>query len=223
VTLKFIQDKVNEQGKIIYSEYVINSMAGEQADEGAPGMQGRILMAKKPAASPAFGGARRGSYGASGDDSATPKHYVQTQVVTIDVADGELSFEEQGKGAEYQKGRGMTPGTSDWTKTWPVYFKNAEKLEVLSSTEYKHRMNPVMTYQDDPAYFELVVHMASGKPVTRHIKTVSGGKHPMIMESSESIQEFALHFHDEETANRVAKALIHAIELCGGGAKPEPF
>jgi hypothetical protein len=31
-----------------------------------------------------------------------------------------------------------------------------------------------------------------------------------------------LHFRDEETASRLAKALTHAIELCGGGNK-DPF
>ncbi|HSZ62083.1 MAG TPA: hypothetical protein VK828_09805 [Terriglobales bacterium] len=30
-------------------------------------------------------------------------------------------------------------------------------------------------------------------------------------------------FTDEEMANRVAKAMVHAVELCGGGSKPEPF
>jgi hypothetical protein len=30
-------------------------------------------------------------------------------------------------------------------------------------------------------------------------------------------------FFDEQLANRVAKALVHAVELCGGGSKPEPF
>lgn len=30
-------------------------------------------------------------------------------------------------------------------------------------------------------------------------------------------------FHDEDTANRVAKAVVHAIETCGGGSAPEPF
>jgi hypothetical protein len=32
-----------------------------------------------------------------------------------------------------------------------------------------------------------------------------------------------LAFRDEETASRVAKALVHAVELCGGGGQPEPF
>jgi hypothetical protein len=30
-------------------------------------------------------------------------------------------------------------------------------------------------------------------------------------------------FSDEQMANRVAKAIVHAVELCGGGGKPEPF
>jgi len=30
-------------------------------------------------------------------------------------------------------------------------------------------------------------------------------------------------FSDEDVANRVAKAMIHAVELCGSGSKPEPF
>lgn len=31
------------------------------------------------------------------------------------------------------------------------------------------------------------------------------------------------NFYDEDPANRVAKALVHAVELCGGGKKDEPF
>jgi hypothetical protein len=30
-------------------------------------------------------------------------------------------------------------------------------------------------------------------------------------------------FFEEELTNRVAKAMVHAFELCGGGGKPEPF
>ncbi len=30
-------------------------------------------------------------------------------------------------------------------------------------------------------------------------------------------------FSDEQLVDRVAKALVHAVELCGGGSKPEPF
>ena len=30
-------------------------------------------------------------------------------------------------------------------------------------------------------------------------------------------------FFEEQLANRVAKAMVHAVELCGGGGPPEPF
>jgi hypothetical protein len=30
------------------------------------------------------------------------------------------------------------------------------------------------------------------------------------------------HIGQEEMANRIAKAMVHAVELCGGGSKPEP-
>jgi hypothetical protein len=117
----------------------------------------------------------------------------------------------------------MLPVSSDWTKTWSVYFKNIERLEVISATDYKHRVKPTMTYQDDPPYFELVIHLAPGKSVQRHIQTTPSARRGRTVESDDSIHEFALHFRDEDTANRAAKAMVHAVELCGGGSQPEPF
>ncbi len=39
----------------------------------------------------------------------------------------------------------------------------------------------------------------------------------------EKIGRHYFEFSDEQMADRVAKALQHAVELCGGGTKPEPF
>jgi hypothetical protein len=36
-------------------------------------------------------------------------------------------------------------------------------------------------------------------------------------------QDPTIRFYEQEMADRVAKALVHAVELCGGGPKPEPF
>jgi hypothetical protein len=36
-------------------------------------------------------------------------------------------------------------------------------------------------------------------------------------------QDPTIRFYEQELADRVAKALVHAVELCGGGPKPEPF
>jgi hypothetical protein len=35
--------------------------------------------------------------------------------------------------------------------------------------------------------------------------------------------DYSISFYEQETADRVAKAMVHAVELCGGGPKPEPF
>jgi hypothetical protein len=216
-TLKFIQEKVNQQGKIVYVETVTDSVTGESAGENYP------------AARPAGGLARQSAFAskkgyAAGGGSA-PQRSAETQVVVVDPIGGALSFQENGSDSELQKaGWGiMLPVSSDWTKTWSVYFKNIEKLEVLSSPDYKHRANPAMTYQDDPSYFELVIHLAGGKSVARHIQTTPSGRRGRTVESDDSIHEFALHFRDEDTANRAAKAMVHAVELCGGGSQPEPF
>jgi hypothetical protein len=217
VTLKFIQDKVNEQGKIVYVESATNSLTGESASENAWGRSA------KPAG-PMF--ARAASKkGAAGGGDASAEHFAYTQVVAIDPVSGALSLQEEGTSMEVVKiGLGMMmPMAENWTKTWPVYFKNIEKLEVLSSADYKHRVNPAENYQDDPPYFELVIHMAAGRAVPRHTQAVPSNRHGKTTQSDDSIREFALHFRDEETANRVAKAAIHAIEMCGGGSQPEPF
>jgi hypothetical protein len=36
-------------------------------------------------------------------------------------------------------------------------------------------------------------------------------------------EEYFFPFTDANLADRVAKAMLHAVELCGGGSKPEPF
>jgi hypothetical protein len=45
---------------------------------------------------------------------------------------------------------------------------------------------------------------------------------PNLLEDAEP-DSYDFYFHDEDTANRVAKAVVHAIEQCGGGSQPEPF
>jgi hypothetical protein len=42
-----------------------------------------------------------------------------------------------------------------------------------------------------------------------------------VRKNSKGVNEFL--FFDEQMANRVAKAMVHAVELCGGGSTPEPF
>ena len=225
-TLKFIQDKVNQQGKIVYVETVTDSVTGESAGEkyaAAAADPVRLVSFAAQSAAPRASPARKGFAGAYGGGSALQRS-AETQVVAVDPI-GALSFQENGSDMDVRRaGFGiMVPVMADWTKTWTVYFKNIERLEVISATDYKHRLKPAMTYQDDPPYFELVVHLAAGKSVQRHSHTAPSGKYGRSADSDDSIQEFALHFRDEDTANRAAKAMIHAIELCGGGSQPDLF
>jgi len=218
--LKFIQEKVNQQGKIVYVETVTDSVTGESASENYPAARS----GKMAGAAFARGPAKKGSVSAAGGGSS-PERNAETQVVAVDPVGGAISLQENGSDSEIVRaGFGMMlPVSSDWTKTWAVYFKNIERLEVISATDYKHRAKPAMTYQDDPPYFELVIHLAAGKSVQRHIVTTPSARHGRTVETDDSIHEFALHFRDEDTANRAAKAMVHAVELCGGGSQPEPF
>jgi hypothetical protein len=215
-TLKFIQDKVNQQGKIVYVETVTDSVTGESVGDNYPAAKPAGLAHQKAFA------AKKG-YAAGG--GSAPQRSAETQVVVVDPIGGALFFRENGSDTKVQRaGFGvMLPVMQDWTKTWSVNFKNVEKLEVLSSPDYKHRVKPANAYQDDPPYFELVIHLAAGKSVQRHIQTVPSGRRGRTVESDENIQEFALHFRDEDAANRAAKAMVHAVELCGGGSQPELF
>jgi hypothetical protein len=83
-----------------------------------------------------------------------------------------------------------------------ISFRRVEKLEVATEQDANNRRHaqagqPALTYKTDPVVYRLDV-------------TYLGG------------EDLVLHFRDEEIANRVAKAMLHAIELCGGGSK-EPF
>ncbi|MGO9317582.1 MAG: hypothetical protein ACLPXT_06915 [Terracidiphilus sp.] len=180
VTLKFIQDKVNQQGAIVYVESWNNPV--------------------------------------SGTSSTARESSVETHVVSVDPAGG-LSLQQAFKSLT------TTPNdlTQTATGTWQMQFKDVEKLEVLNAMDFKHRRSPQMVFQNDPPYFEVLVHLMPGKTVQHHTVKVESGKNGKTTESNDNIGEFVLHFRDEETANRVAKAMIHAVELCGGGSKPEPF
>jgi len=188
VTLKFIQDKVNQQGSISYSESIINASTGENLGTSTQMSQ-------------------------------------EIQVVAVDPAGG-LSLQEKVSVAL----SGLGSITSNGISTWQVNFKDLDRLEVMSSGDYKHSVAQGYVYQDSPQFFELIVHLASGKIVRQHSRITVCSRGIIIPKQSCKPQEsdanggvFLLHFRNEETADRVAKAMIHAIDLCGGGSPPEPF
>jgi hypothetical protein len=69
-----------------------------------------------------------------------------------------------------------------------------------------------------PVFF---VELSASKTLfIRHESNTIDKQAPVV--TDKPLKEAGLVFRDEETANRVAKAILHAVELCGGGNK-EPF
>jgi len=66
----------------------------------------------------------------------------------------------------------------------------------------------------------LKVLMTTEKSVHNH--HFKKGK-PRPKDDTESGIWIAGRIFDEDFANRLAKAMLHAVELCGGGSQPEPF
>ena len=81
-------------------------------------------------------------------------------------------------------------------------FRRVEKLEVATAQDADNRAiaragEKALTEKTEPVVYRLYVGYLG-----------TGG--------------MFLYFRDEEIANRVAKAMLHAVELCGGGSK-DPF
>ena len=143
----------------------------------------------------------------TGENHGNQEMSFETQVVTIDQAGG-LSLQQFAKLSWINQ-----------TNIWQMYFKDVGKLEVLSAADYGHNSDPRYAVQIDPPFFVIVVHLTTGKTIRQHRTMVYSGKHGKTVEDDKNDSEFILRFHDEETADRVAKAMLHAVELCGGGNK----
>jgi hypothetical protein len=171
-TMKYIQDKVNQQGKIACVESGSNPATG--------------------ASIPQF------------------PYSEESQVIAVDPA-GELSVQKY-------------YAATNVTATWRLNFKDVGKLEVLSASDSYHRENPEFEYQFNPPFFYLYIHLIGGRTVQKHVSIgYAGVWHDKTRSSDSSTGELRLAFRDEESADRAAKAFVHAVELCGGGSKPELF
>ncbi len=88
-------------------------------------------------------------------------------------------------------------------------FREVEKIEVIPPDE-------------DSPLFTLRLLMTTNKSVhTRYTDQEKKKSHWALGDSDRGSMRW--WFKDDDVANRVAKALLHAVELCGGGSKPEPF
>jgi hypothetical protein len=129
-------------------------------------------------------------------------------------------------------GKTLKPGyTADDFRTHTVEtdtipFKQVEKITVekmqdLTNQAYAEAAHPEITVTVTPSVFYVKL-WASSAIFAVHTSTTNGRRAPVEKDVASKINGFT--FRDEETANKVAKAMAHAMELCGGGVpKKELF
>jgi hypothetical protein len=94
-------------------------------------------------------------------------------------------------------------GGTEWDIDRRLSLRRIEKIEVMPLDEVYVRRNTRSGTQS--------VRIATSPPIyALHLTIVDG-------------QWRDVTFGDEELANRVAKAMVHAAELCGAGGDKEPF
>jgi hypothetical protein len=132
------------------------------------------------------------------------------------------------------KGRTLKPGgsvTADDLHTQTVEtdttsFKQVEKITVEKQQDVKNQAlaeaaHPEITVTVTPPVFYVKL-WASSAVFSGHISTTKGKQAPVEKDATSKTN--GITFRDEETANKVAKAMTHAMELCGGGVtKKELF
>jgi hypothetical protein len=107
-----------------------------------------------------------------------------------------------------------------------VQLKDVEGIIVENAGDHFGRFqaengHPEATGTVAPAVFDLSLAASKSVFFVHRFYLQSGESRPKT-EYDGSFREVSFTFRDEDSANRVAKALTHAIELCGGGNK-DPF
>jgi len=116
-------------------------------------------------------------------------------------------------------GKALTEGTYDQRVqiASTVYFRDVEGIAVESRQVSQNRSfvalgHPELSVVVEPSIF--VVQLSASKPVfSARLSTTIGSGAPQVSDNTGAVTEFLLR--DEERANRVAKAMRHAVELCG--------
>jgi hypothetical protein len=135
---------------------------------------------------------------------------------------------------ELPKGKVLKPGgstTADDLHTHivemdTISFKEIEKITVekyqdIANQGLVEAAHPEITATVTPPVF-YVKFWASTAVFSVHTSTTKGSRAPVEKDAASKTNGFI--FRDEDTANRVAKAMTHAMELCGGGVtKKELF
>ena len=116
-------------------------------------------------------------------------------------------------------------------------FRDVGRLEVNTFTDYRNNASAALKEAMGRLFGSTSAGSTSDSPDDTHITTevyflsafLSAGKKATVRSaspdnsSSEADVTPGLVFHDEDMAKRVAKAMVHAVELCGVSKEKEPF
>jgi hypothetical protein len=189
-TMKFIQDKLNEQGEVNYTVRRSGDSSGDDRSTR-----------KTPAtpATPATPTKGRGSQASNGPSR-------QSDEVTSVAADPRTcQVSLQKRDLVY-----MNP-----VPQYRFSFRDAEKLMVMP---LKDALNRAAADRGEPQNVEEVAPDISALLIQFKGKKL----HRQWGNQGSDEQQLRLVFREDELAQRMAKAMVHAIELCGGGSK-DPF
>jgi uncharacterized FlaG/YvyC family protein len=188
-TMQFIQDRMNNQGSVGYIE--------TRSNLSAETFRKYYVIS-----------------GVVADASACTLQTTETYLIRIEV-DADNTYIEGGK-----------PVTGDdllrrYVYTKIIHLRDVESIRVESKQDAINRDNaenahPEITVSVVPAVYSL--GLVASKQVFTYHASYTVGKQP-AKERDVPTKELDFSFRDEETANRLAKAFTHAIELCGGGDK----
>jgi hypothetical protein len=193
--MQFIQEKLSQQGRVGWAETRSN----------LPGVTYRNFVSVADVMA---------------DPEACTLYITETFDETVDMPKGKtLSMGGKQLGAEDLRGHKVETDT--------ISFKQIEhvgvvKIQDVHNQQFVQAAHPEITATVTPPVFFLGLSSSNALAVTSHTSTTSGGQAPV--EKDVTNKSAAIAIRDEDTANRLAKAMTHAMELCGGGvAKKELF
>jgi hypothetical protein len=193
VTMKFIQDKMNEHGTVGY--------VYTRSDAGGVLFRTYTLMSEVEA-----------------DVSTCTLRAKKKGTAQIEVAEGN-AFYEGGKaisGDDLHREM-VYKSISPFKDVVSIVVESAQDRENRGMAEAAH---PEITASYTPAVYFLLLKGTKKDAFSYHSTLNKGKEPPQDSDFKDDTTWFI--FRDEETANRVAKAMLHAVELCGGGNK-DPF
>jgi hypothetical protein len=108
--------------------------------------------------------------------------------------------------------------------TSSLSFREVEEIQVLSNAEYLAATAPDSDAEPYPDAFtiRLLMTKQTSAHTQRKVIRKKGKTLPSDIQDTYA-GEYAATVADEDSANRITKAMLHAVELCVGDSKPEPF